>query len=285
MPAGDRVLAGLGALARGARGVGLGRPLAAVRNACDAPFVKLGRPVLGARIHGLRFRGYLRHRTFLANGARSDSSYVDLFVGALRPGLTVIDGGAHIGVYTVLAARAVGSTGHVLAFEPDRYNFGALSWNVRRLAEGAATLSRCALAARTGAAPFHVSGGTLGSSLFARSDTTAVDTVETTTIDDALRDVDTRGGLLVKLNVEGAEGLVLDGMSKTLKRVGDVTLFAEVHQDLLRAAGTDSSEVLERLESAGFEVFWIPWCGSSAEPLTGRGGGDLRGHFMGVRAG
>ena len=57
-----------------------------------------------------------------------------------------------------------------------------------------------------------------------------MDTVETTTIDDALRDVDTRGGLLVKLNVEGAEGLVLDGMSKTLKRVGDVTLFADVYR-------------------------------------------------------
>jgi FkbM family methyltransferase len=243
--------------------------------------VKLGRPVLQAQIEGLQFHGYLRHRTFLSNGARRDSSYVELFLRAHRSGLTVIDGGAHIGVYTVLAARAVGSAGRVFAFEPDRYNFGALSWNVRRLAEGAATLSGRALADRTGTASFHVSGGTLGSSLFARGDTAAVETVDTTTIDDVLKGVDAAHGLLVKLNVEGAEGLVLEGMRETLERVGDVTLFAEVHPELLRAAGTDANEVLARLESAGFEVSWIPWGGRSAGPLHDRG--DLPGHFMGIR--
>jgi FkbM family methyltransferase len=281
MPAGTRVLSGLGALASGARAVHLGRPLAAVRDACDAPLAKLGRPVLRARIEGLEFRGYLRHRSFLSNGARRDSSYVELFLGALRPGLTVVDGGAHIGVYTVLAARAVGPSGRVLAFEPDPYNFGALSWNVRRLADGAADVSPRALSAEAGVAPFHVSAGTLGSSLFARGDTATVATVETTTVDEALGGDEIADGLLVKLNVEGAEGLVLDGMRATLERVAEVTLFAEVHPELLRAAGTDASELRTTLEAAGFDVAWIPWHGRTAGPFPDRP--DAHGHLLAVR--
>ncbi len=35
-----------------------------------------------------------------------------------RPGSTVMDIGAHIGLYTALMGRYVGAEGHVLAFEP-----------------------------------------------------------------------------------------------------------------------------------------------------------------------
>ena len=280
--AADSMLAGLGGIARGARAAGLGRPLGVVRDVCDAPFVKLGRPVLRGRIEGLAFRGHLRHRSFLASGARRESSYVGLFLRSLQPGLTVVDGGAHLGVYTVLAARAVGPDGHVLAFEPDPYNFGALAWNARRLAGGIPVLSPRALAAESGRASFHVSRGTLGSSLFARADTPRVTTVETTTLDHELRGLDLSHGLLVKLNVEGAEGLVLDGMVETLSRAGDVTLFAEVHPALLAAAGTNAAELFARLEALGFSIEWIPWSGSSAGPLAERAP-DEPGHVLAVR--
>lgn len=282
MAAADAMLAGLGRIARGARAAGLARPLGVVRDVCDAPFVKLGRPVLRGRIEGLVFRGHLRHRSFLASGARRESSYVGLFLRSLRPGLTVVDGGAHLGVYTVLAARAVGPDGHVLAFEPDPYNFGALAWNARRLAGGTPVLSPRALAAEPGLASFHVSRGTIGSSFFPRPDAAGVTTVERTTLDRELRDVDLGGGLLVKLNVEGAEGLVLDGMRETLSRVDDVTLFVEVHRALLAAAGTDAAELVARLESLGFAVSWIPWGGCSAEPVAER---TLKadGHLLAVR--
>jgi FkbM family methyltransferase len=282
MAAANAVLAGLGGIARGARAARLGRPLAVARDACDAPFVKLGRPVLHGRIEGLAFRGHLRHRGFLATGARRESSYIGLFLDSLRPGLTVVDGGAHLGVYTVLAARAVGPDGHVLAFEPDPYNYGALAWNARRLAGGAPMLSRRALAAESGRASFHVSRGTIGSSFFPRSDTARVTTVERTTLDRELRGLDLRGGLLVKLNVEGAEGLVLDGLRETLDRADDVTLFAEVHPALLAEAGTDAAGLFAQLEALGFSIEWISRTGHSSGPLADRTL-DAHGHVLAVR--
>jgi FkbM family methyltransferase len=48
-----------------------------------------------------------------------------------RPGSTAIDVGANVGIYTVTLARAVGPTGHVLAFEPFPDNVRRLAENVR----------------------------------------------------------------------------------------------------------------------------------------------------------
>ena len=40
----------------------------------------------------------------------------------LKPGMNVIDVGANIGYFTVLASKLVGDTGSVLAFEPNSEN-------------------------------------------------------------------------------------------------------------------------------------------------------------------
>lgn len=52
------------------------------------------------------------------------------FTCALSPGDVCLDIGAHIGYYTLLAARLVGPDGHVYAFEPSPSNYRALCSNV-----------------------------------------------------------------------------------------------------------------------------------------------------------
>ena len=52
--------------------------------------------------------------------------------GLLRPGQTVVDCGANVGYFSVLAAAAVGSEGHVVAFEPERANLRLLRHNLWR---------------------------------------------------------------------------------------------------------------------------------------------------------
>ncbi len=54
----------------------------------------------------------------------------DLFVSLLHEGDVVVDIGAHIGYYTLLAARTVGKDGKVFAFEPDPDNYALLVKNV-----------------------------------------------------------------------------------------------------------------------------------------------------------
>ena len=43
---------------------------------------------------------------------------VELFAGTIQEGMTVFDIGAHAGYYSLIASRAVGGAGHVVAFEP-----------------------------------------------------------------------------------------------------------------------------------------------------------------------
>lgn len=167
----------------------------------------------------------------------------------------MVDGGAHVGSYTVLASRLVGPSGRVLAFEPDPYNFAALTYNVRRLADENVSLHERVLGESRRQATFHVSSGTIGSALRPRGDTIAVRTVEVTSVDAELGEVPE--ALVVKLNVEGAEALALDGMRATLAQTEDVAMFVEVDPEGLAQVGMQPAELLERIEAFGFDVFSI----------------------------
>jgi FkbM family methyltransferase len=55
-----------------------------------------------------------------------------IFARSLSPGDVCLDVGAHIGYFTLLASKSVGSAGHVYAFEPSPTNFRALCGNLER---------------------------------------------------------------------------------------------------------------------------------------------------------
>ena len=255
-------------LARAARAVDLGNAFAATRDAADAVFLRAGRPPLSASIGGVRVRGYLRHRSFLDEAARPGTTYRELFVRTLRPGMTVVDGGAHLGLYTVLGARGVGPGGRVLAFEPDPYNLRALEANAREL--GNVVVSTKALAEGPGEATFHRSSGTIGSSLLARD----------TSIGAELEGAELRS-LVIKLNVEGAEPRVLEGARETLTRCHDATLFVEVSPDLL---GEQAAALVPQLEELGFDVFRITLADQSLRRIL-PGEPPAKGHLLARRAG
>jgi FkbM family methyltransferase len=265
-------------LARAARAAGLGDAFATTRDAADAVFLRAGLAPFSASVDGVRVRGYLRHRSFLHEAGRPGTTYRELFVRTLRPGMTVVDGGAHLGLYTVLGARGVGPGGRVLAFEPDPYNLRALEVNTREL--GNVVVSAKALAEGPGEAMFHRSSGTIGSSLLARDTSIGAETAELTSIDDELAGAELRG-LVIKLNVEGAEPRVLEGARETLTRCHDATLFVEVSPDLL---GEQAAALVPQLEELGFEVFRITLADQSLRRIL-PGEPPAKGHLLARRAG
>jgi FkbM family methyltransferase len=243
----------LGRLARAARRAGLGPALRWSVALVDATLIRLRRAPLRAVIDGLTVRGFLRHRSFLAEARQPRETYAELFVSLLRPGMTVVDGGAHLGLYTLLGSRGVGPAGIVFAVEPDRYNLAALRVNAAHLPS--VVIVPRALSDAEGVATFYETRSTIGSSLIERADAKA-HRVETTSVDALLAERDV-SLLLVKLNIEGAEHLALRGMRETLARVDTVAILIEVNPPLLAAGGTDVDAMLDALRSQGFTVSYV----------------------------
>jgi FkbM family methyltransferase len=257
------VISLLGRLARTARRLGLGGALRAGVALVDAVLVRAGVPPLDAVVEGVHVRGYLRHRSFLAEAARPRETYAELFVTLLRPGMTVVDGGAHVGLYTRLAARGVGGTGYVFAVEPDAYNLAALRANAAGLTH--VEIVPSALAEGDGVETFYETRSTIGSSLLERPDATP-HAVRTTSVD-ALLDGRVVESLLVKLNIEGAEPLAIAGMQASLARIRDIAILLEVNPPLLAAAGTDVTEMLDALRAQGFGVAYVDLATQAPVPL------------------
>lgn len=146
---------------------------------------------------------------------------------ALRPGDVFVDGGANLGIFTVLASSLVGPSGRVLSFEPGSETYPRLQRSIAATPVKNITAFESALSDTVGEAElFHTQGHVVSYSLDA--DPQAGDeseTVQTLTIDEVIA----REGIerldFVKLDVEGAEELALRGAVDSLDRWHPVVLF------------------------------------------------------------
>jgi FkbM family methyltransferase len=191
------------------------------------------------------------------------------------PADVVIDGGANIGLFTVLAASRVGAGGHVIACEPSPATMTLLRTNVARNAFGHVSLREVALAEAPGRLELEVFDPGSGYSSFAPAASgsgTRVE-VEVTTLDavagEALERVK-----LVKLDVEGAELRALRGASELIARARP-DFIVELEAEHLERQGASVEEVRALFADAGYQAFAIGDHGFEAlgEAWT-RSGGD-----------
>jgi FkbM family methyltransferase len=236
---------------------GVSRLLYGTRTQADRILMAVQRPPLSAEVESGSLAGYLRHRGFLASLAGDGYEQLSRarFVERIRPGTTVVDGGAHIGLFTLLAARRA-APGKVYAFEADPYNFDALRLNAARNGLDNVRLVNEALADAPGKLEFMVSSGTVASSLVQKSyvhDAHPV-TVAATTIDAELPR-ERAHDLVVKLDVEGAEERVLQGAAQTLRACRTGTVIAEQNPKALADAGSSGERLVALLRSFGFTRF------------------------------
>ena len=179
-----------------------------------------------------------------------------LFEGLIKEGFTVIDIGAHMGYYTVTAGLRVGRSGRVYAFEPAPNNYDILRRNIE--VNGLSNIvipSQKALLNKEGEVEFRAyETQTAGSSIFTKNPQTAGQTisVQTTTLDAFLGDnlkVD-----LIKLDAEGAEPLVFEGMKNVIKNSPNLKIIMEFAPGLIAASGAKPEEFLRSILDMGFSI-------------------------------
>lgn len=189
---------------------------------------------------------------------RSDERFeADLFVRCIRPGDTIVDIGANVGLYTLLAARALGDTGKVFAFEPAPQTFAYLQRNVRASRQVNCIVSAQAVSNITGPGRLHLSRVSSGDHrIYDSGEQRDYVTITMTRLDDVLCDKTPRIDV-IKLDVQGAEMAAVEGMSRLLETNRNVKLFTEFWPSGLRQFGVQPRSYLSLLRSVGFLLYRI----------------------------
>lgn len=191
----------------------------------------------------------------------------ELFKGLVKPGMIVADIGANLGYYTLLAARLLRGEGRVYAFEPDPANYALLVRNVQ--ANGFTNVApvQMAVSDHAGAHMLFRHKFNFGCHSLSKPNATEYDgctEVATTTLDHFFAGVHPENRIdLIKIDVQGAEGHVIEGARNLLGKMKP-TIIMEFFPWVLRNFGTDPDELLRRLEAFGFGIKLI---GRSSEPL------------------
>jgi FkbM family methyltransferase len=176
-------------------------------------------------------------------------------LGAVRPGMTVADVGAHIGFYTVLAAKRAGEGGRVIAVEPSEDNLGCLRENLTLNGLGNVEVHPVAVGARREERAFHLTGSSDSHGFYPHPLTETVKEirVQCVPIDEIVPGrVD-----LLKIDVEGAELEALEGMQRTLASNPRLTLCIEWNPACMRNAGYDPMGLPQQLQSLGFQTIRV----------------------------
>ncbi len=196
--------------------------------------------------HGRRLYGY----GFCEPASRA----MRMLIG---PGDVVLDAGANIGLFTVIAAGSVGPQGRVIACEPSPPTMKLLRGNVDRNGYDWVDLREVALAEAPGRLELEVFAPGSGFSSFAPEQAgagTRVE-VEVATLDEVAGDHLERTRL-VKLDIEGAELRALRGAAGLLERARP-DFIVELEPGHLERQGSSLGEVQTLFEDAGYSAFAI----------------------------
>jgi len=180
---------------------------------------------------------------------------VDRLKDYVPQGSLVIDVGANVGFFCQRFAQWVGDDGMVIALEPEEHNFNTLVRALKKegLSHRVQTLKAVA-AAEPGTAFLEINPLHPADHKLALNDTGL--SVDALTLDELVGKDNSPRPSLIKIDVQGAEMLVLMGAANTLRNHGPV-LFVELHEEGLNRFGSSVTAILNHLSNQGYSAYWL----------------------------
>ncbi|MCB0164578.1 MAG: FkbM family methyltransferase [Anaerolineae bacterium] len=221
-----------------------------------APY--LGQPASSNQASRLELNGLtleIPHQLNYAYVLREyEPKLIHLLQEYLQPGMAMVDVGANIGFVTAFAARLVGNHGRVIAVEPGQDNLRFLRKNIELNG-----LSNVEIV------PYAAGNKAHRRQLYLHSDSTSHTlfppegendhSIEVQAI--SLDGVVTQPIDFVKIDVEGAEIEVLEGMTQILQQNPNLRLLVEWNPHLLQRAGYSIEALPQYLLEKGFAISLI----------------------------
>jgi len=181
-----------------------------------------------------------------------EKEVVDKFTAILQLNDNVIDVGANIGYFSLLASKLVGTNGMVFSFEVSPPILSRLKRNIQINSIENIVIFPFAVSNKVGSAEFYISENmNSGLSSLRSIDGTSHILVDTMTLDSVLDRLPKIK--VIKMDIEGAEGMALEGMVKLLNRDRPHILM-ELTDSFLRQLGSRADDLVGRLQELNYEV-------------------------------
>ena len=196
----------------------------------------------------IKFRPFVMHDFLFVMANKDHEPYVQT-VFQPKQGDVVVDVGAHIGFYTLKSAKSVGSSGKVVAIEPDPQNFILLKNNIALNNFNNVIAVNAALSDFVGQKIFYCSTDPSLSGFQPSGSQTIVReaiAVNTLTLIELLKDLGIDTVNWLKIDVEGEELKVLKGSMPFLQSSNLVKIILEI--------SLDKENILNYLSESGFSI-------------------------------
>jgi len=221
----------------------------------DKPFVVT--TIFGAAISG-NTRDFIQRRIYYFGVW--EPNLTAFLRGRLREGDVFVDVGANIGYFTLLASRVVGRASKVIAIEASPTIFSKLLDNLKRnRAANVEAINVAASDCEGMAKVFLSSDFNIGeSTIFQKEGSRYECDVSAKPLDALIPPLHMANVRFVKIDVEGAEWLVISGMRDVLRRArSDVEIAVEIRPESVRDHGKSVKEVFAIFSDFGFFPYRI----------------------------
>jgi FkbM family methyltransferase len=180
----------------------------------------------------------------------------------LKPGMSFIDVGANMGLYTQFAAKKVGPYGTVVAIEPSSRDFARLKAHIELNRLANVRLLQVAVSNYKGEADLLVASeknsghNTLGSFGYDLVIPQGHERVVVGRLDDIVERIGLQKVDVIKMDIEGAEFLCLQGAKEILSLFHPIILM-ELSDRTLRHQGCHSGQIWEFLSHGGYNIYTV----------------------------
>lgn len=175
----------------------------------------------------------------------------------VKPGMNIIDIGAHIGLFSVCTGKLTGPAGKVFSFEPTPGTFSILKETLRLNHSANVTAVQAAVGAASGHATFYVSNDVEGcnsNSLVLNKDKSKAEGYDViiTTIDEVCNQYNIKPRL-IKVDVEGAELDTLRGGVKAMQSARPLFIVG-LHPAFIKIKGDTLKQIWDLIKEHRYKV-------------------------------
>jgi FkbM family methyltransferase len=182
----------------------------------------------------------------------------------LAHGMSAIDIGANIGLYSVPMARAVATDGNVFAYEPGGESRHHLERNIELNRISNVDISSCALSSHVGRASWKADrSGELDSIVATGADSAATDSVAVTTLDAEMDRAQWTSIDFVKIDAEGQEARIVAGGRRFFRELSPLVMY-----EVKYGSDSDGEHLRWTFEALGYDTYRAIGDGSMLVPVA-----------------